>query len=182
MCIPTIYARQGQELLVHGSSKSGLLSQVTEQVACIVVSIVDELVLARSAMHHSINYRSVVIYARAREITSRQEKLEALDRIVDHLIPHRSSQCRPANDNELKATSVYAFGIDEASAKIRSGPPVDDSADHDLDHWAGIIPIETSSGLPYPTPDLRPDITLPRSLIHYQLPHQREREMDATNK
>lgn len=173
ICIPTIYARVEDEILVHGSSKSGLLSQLVGQTACVVVSIIDELVLARSAMHHSINYRSVVLYAQAREITEEVEKRRALDVIVDHLLPERSSACRPANAAELKATSVYALSIQESSAKVRTGPPIDERADHDLEHWAGLIPIHTQAGVPQPSPDLRPGIELPASLTHYQLPHQR---------
>lgn len=173
ICIPTIYARQGEEILVHGSAKSGLLSQLVGQTACVVISIVDELVLARSAMHHSINYRSVVLYAQAREISEEKEKRQALDRIVDHLLPERSATCRPANAAELKATSVYALNIQEASAKVRSGPPLDEKADHDLDHWAGLIPIHTRAGRPQASPDLRSGISLPDALASYQLPHER---------
>lgn len=173
ICIPTIYARVDDEILVHGSSKSGLLSQLVGQTACVVVSLVDELVLARSAMHHSINYRSVILYAQAREITDKAQKRLALDRIVDHLLPERSKACRPANEAELKATSVYALSIQESSAKIRRGPPIDDNADHDLNHWAGTIPIHTHPGRPQASPDLRPGIELPESLARYQLPRQR---------
>lgn len=175
ICIPTIYARMDDEILVHGSSKSGLLSRLVGQTACVVVSIVDALVLARSAMHHSVNYRSVVIYAQAREVSEEQEKRRALNLIVDHLLPERSSACRPANAAELKATSVYALSITEASAKVRSGPPIDESADHALDHWAGLIPIQTIPGQPIAAPDLRSEISQPRELQKYKLPHQRIR-------
>lgn len=162
------------EILVHGSAKSGLLSQLVGQTACLVVSIVDALVLARSAMHHSINYRSVILYAQAREITEEQEKRRALDRIVDHLLPERSKACRPANANELRATSVYALGIHEASAKIRTGPPLDEKADHDLEHWAGLLPIHTHAGQPIPAPDLRAGVEVPKDLLEYLLPHARD--------
>lgn len=179
ICIPTIYARQGNEIFVHGSSKSGLLSQLVGQTACVVVSIVDELVLARSAFHHSINYRSVVLYAQAREVTKEGPKRQALDLIVDHLIPERSKSCRPANPAELKATSVYALSIDEASAKVRTGPPVDDKADYALDHWAGVIPVHTHAGAPEPSPDLRSNISLPEALAHYKLPRERSSSPQA---
>lgn len=173
ICIPTIYARMGDELLVHGSAKSGLLSQLVGQRTCVVVSIVDGIVLARSAMHHSVNYRSVVLYAQAREISEESEKRHALDLIVDHLLPGRSKECRAANPVELNATSVYALDINEASAKIRTGPPNDERADLDGDYWAGVIPVHTQPGQPIAAPDLRPGVELPLSLDEYQLPHQR---------
>lgn len=172
-CIPTIYARQGEEILIHGSAKSGVLSYLDQGPACVVVSLVDGLVLARSAFHHSVNYRCVVLYAQARLVEEREEKLRALDKILDHLLPERSSQCRAPNATELRATAVYAFSIHEASAKIRQGPPNDDAADHELGHWAGVVPVDTTTQPPLAAPDLNPGIATPAALKDYRLPRER---------
>lgn len=147
--IPTIHARAGETLYVHGSAASRMLRTLREGVpACVTVTLLDGLVLARSTFHHSMNYRSVVIFGTAREVVDREEKLRALEAIVEHVAPGRSAVARPPNEEELRATMVLALPIEEASAKIRTGPPLDDADDYKLDVWAGVIPMRLVAGEP----------------------------------
>jgi uncharacterized protein len=147
--IPTIHARDGDRLLLHGSPASRMLRSLAGGVdVCVTVTLVDGLVLARSAMHHSMNYRSVVVLGRAHKVDDPADKALALARIVDHVAPGRSSEARPPNDLELKGTLVLALPLDEASAKVRAGGPVDDEADLDLPIWAGVVPLSTVAGPP----------------------------------
>jgi hypothetical protein len=131
---------------------------------------VDGLVLARSAMHHSANYRSVVLLGQARAVEDPQEKLAALRAVVEHAVPGRWEQVRPPTDEEMKATAVVAMAIEEASAKVRSGPPVDDEEDYGLAAWAGVIPLRLAAGEPLPDPRLRAEIELPKALRAYARP------------
>ncbi|HXV63193.1 MAG TPA: pyridoxamine 5'-phosphate oxidase family protein, partial [Vicinamibacteria bacterium] len=141
--IPMGYARRGDELLLHGSAKSRLLNDMAKGApVCLTVTLLDGLVLARSSFHHSMNYRSVVLFGRAEPIRDPREKAAALDAIVEHLVPGRTKDARGANDRELQATLVVRVPIREASAKIRSGPPVDDEEDLTLSMWAGVVPFE----------------------------------------
>jgi hypothetical protein len=121
-------------------------------------------------MHHSANYRSVMLLGQARIVESEQEKLLALEAIVEHIVPGRSAEARPPNENELKATTVLALPIDEASAKIRSGPPQDDEEDHALPIWAGVIPLVTEARAPQPDPLLDATIAVPPSATDYRRP------------
>ncbi|MBY4677421.1 pyridoxamine 5'-phosphate oxidase family protein [Marinobacterium arenosum] len=144
---PNLHWRIGDELLVHGSAKNALFQSILQgEKACITVSTLDGLVFARSAFHHSVNFRSVMLYGQGRLIEDEQEKRAALDALLERYSPGRSGEARPPNDTELKATSVFAFPIEEVSAKIRTGGPVDDPADMALDVWAGVRPVETRVG------------------------------------
>lgn len=141
---PTIHWRHGNQLYVHGSSKNGLFKALLAgSEACIGISLVDGIVFARSAFHHSLNFRSVVIYSHARLVDDADEKAHALDLLLEKFRPGRSREARAANETELKATSVLAFKLDELSAKIRTGGPVDEAEDMALPVWAGVQPIRT---------------------------------------
>ena len=169
--IPTLHARDGDLLYCHGSVASRTLRALTAGVpACLTVSLLDELVLARSAMHHSANYRSAMVLGTARAIEDPTEKLKALRAIVEHIVPGRWGQVRPPDEQELKATAVLALPIEEASAKVRTGPPIDDEEDLPLDAWAGTIPLRTLAGSPLPDPLLRPGIEPPPNLAAYRRP------------
>ena len=140
--IPTIHARDGDTLYVHGSPGSRMLRTAKEEVdICVTVTLLDGLVLARSVYNHSMNYRSVLVLGRAREVTGREEKLRAMQQVVEHVVPGRWGDARRPNDKEIKGTTILALPLDEASAKIRSGPPTDDDADLELAVWAGVIPL-----------------------------------------
>ena len=169
--IPTLHAREGDLLYCHGSVASRTLRALTAGVpACLTVSLLDELVLARSAMHHSANYRSAMVLGTARAIEDPAEKLAALRAIVEHIVPGRWGQVRPPDEQELKATAVLALPIEEASAKGRTGPPIDDEEDLPLDAWAGTIPLRTLAGSPLPDPLLRPGIEPPPNRAAYRRP------------
>ncbi len=147
--IPTIPWRIGDELLIHGASSSRMIRALQAgRDACITVSLIDGWVLARSAFHHSVNYRSVVLFGHPRLITEEAEKRAALDALVDKIEPGRAAKVRAPNAQELKATSVLAFPITEASAKTRSGPPADDAEDMAHPVWAGVVPLALVAGTP----------------------------------
>lgn len=151
--IPTLYGRDPSEskLYLHGSAASRMLRELEGGIpVCVTVTLVDGIVLARSAFHHSMNYRSVVAFGTARKIEDAAHKAKALQTISEHLIRGRWADVRGPNDAELKATSVLEFPLEEASAKIRTGPPVDDEEDYDLPVWAGVLPILTVTGPPVP--------------------------------
>jgi uncharacterized protein len=140
--IPMAYARRGDQLLLHGARASRTLRLGADGIpVCVTVTLLDGIVLARSAFHHSLNYRSAVIVGRAQEITAREEKLDALQAIVDHYLPGRSAEVRPPDAKELAATCVLALPIREASAKLRSGGPLDEERDLSLTCWAGHLPL-----------------------------------------
>ncbi|MEH6576820.1 MAG: pyridoxamine 5'-phosphate oxidase family protein [Amphritea sp.] len=144
---PTLHWRVGDELLVHGSVKNGLFQSILRgETACITVSLLDGLVFARSAFHHSVNFRSVMLYGKARLVEDPGEKQTALDELLERFSDGRSGEARPANATEMKATAVFAFPIEEVSAKVRSGGPVDDPEDMALDVWAGVKPVITTVG------------------------------------
>lgn len=160
--IPTIHARVGDRLVIHGSRQSRMLLCLANGApACVAVTILDGLVLARSTFHHSMNYRSVVVLARGRELTDVEEKQSALAALVERVIPGRSADARPANARELAATAVLAFPLDECSAKIRTGPPKDDPDDLELPIWAGVLPLSLMPGVPEPDPHVRPGVPIP---------------------
>ena len=171
--IPTGYARSGDTLIIHGSQASRMLRQLGQGVdVCVTVTLIDGLVLARSAFHHSMNYRSVVVFGRARVIEDRQEKMTALEALSEHMIPGRWDEVRGPNDRELQLTTVLAIPLTEASAKVRTGPPVDDEEDYDLPVWAGVIPLQMVANEPVADARLAPDMQTPRYAIDYdRAPH-----------
>ncbi|MEU7382173.1 MULTISPECIES: pyridoxamine 5'-phosphate oxidase family protein [unclassified Streptomyces] len=163
--LPTLYARVGERLYVHGSTGSRPLRMAGRTdpglPVCLTVTHVDGLVLARSAFHHSINYRSVVVHGTAHQVTDPEEKRAALDALVDHVVPGRSADSRPANTKELAATAALRLDLDEVSAKLRTGGVNDEPEDLSLPHWAGVIPVDRQYGAPLPAPDLTPGTELP---------------------
>jgi nitroimidazol reductase NimA-like FMN-containing flavoprotein (pyridoxamine 5'-phosphate oxidase superfamily) len=169
--IPMLHARRGDVVYCHGSVASRTLSALADGAsACLTVTLLDALVLARSAMHHSANYRSVMLVGEARVVDERDEKLVALEAIVEHIVPGRWADARRPSENELKATSVLSIPVEEASAKIRTGPPLDDEEDYALSVWAGVIPFATGPMTPEADPRLRPGIAPPPYVTGYQRP------------
>jgi uncharacterized protein len=169
--IPTLHARCGDLVYLHGSTASRTLRALRAGApACLTVSLLDGLVLARAAMHHSANYRSAMLLGTARVVDSQAEKLAAFEAIVEHIVPGRWAEVRAPSENEIKATSVLAMPIDEASAKIRTGPPIDDEPDYALAAWAGVIPITSHAGEPQPDPRLAPGTLAPVSATAYSRP------------
>jgi len=157
--IPTLHARVDDVVYIHGSAASRAIRALSGGVpACLTVTLVDGIVLARSAFHHSMNYRSVVILGEARPVEGPEERLRALEAFTERLLPGRWDEVRPPSRQELNGTRVLALPIDEASAKVRTGPPVDDDEDYEIDVWAGVIPLALERGAPVPDPRLRPGI------------------------
>jgi nitroimidazol reductase NimA-like FMN-containing flavoprotein (pyridoxamine 5'-phosphate oxidase superfamily) len=147
--IPTIHARDGEVLYLHGSPGSRMLRSLRNGVdACVTVTLLDGLVLARSVYNHSMNYRSVVVLGRAREVTEHDEKLRAMRCVVEHILPGRWDDARQPSEREIKATTIMALPLTEASAKVRTGPPTDDEEDLGLSVWAGVIPVALETGEP----------------------------------
>ena len=166
--IPTLYGRDGERLYLHGSSASRMLRELeTGVAACVTVTLVDGLVLSRSAFDHSMNYRSVVAFGTARKVVDPEQKVKALRVISEHLIAGRWADVRGPSQKELKATTVLEFSIEEASAKVRSGPPLDDESDYELPVWAGVLPLEIKSRPPIPDDKLVKGITLPEYIRRY---------------
>ncbi|TXS28653.1 pyridoxamine 5'-phosphate oxidase family protein [Streptomyces sp. ms191] len=165
--LPTLYGRIGDRLYVHGSTGSrplrmaGSGTEAPGLPVCLTVTHVDGLVLARSAFHHSINYRSVVVHGTAHQVTDPEELRIALDALVDHVVPGRSRDSRPANAKELAATAVLRLDLDEVSAKLRTGGPNDEPEDLTLPHWTGVVPVARTYGTPIPADDLDPAVALP---------------------
>jgi nitroimidazol reductase NimA-like FMN-containing flavoprotein (pyridoxamine 5'-phosphate oxidase superfamily) len=167
--IPTGYARVGETLIIHGSQASRMLRQLGQGIdVCVTVTLIDGLVLARSAFHHSMNYRSVVVFGRASVIEDRKEKMAALTALSEHMIPGRWDEVRGPNDRELQLTTVLAIPLSEASAKVRTGPPVDDEEDYELPVWAGVIPLQMVANEPIADARLAPDMPTPRYAIEYR--------------
>ncbi|MGW1888290.1 pyridoxamine 5'-phosphate oxidase family protein [Streptomyces sp. NPDC001970] len=163
--LPTLYGRIGETLYVHGSTGSRPLRMAGQSApgleVCLTVTHVDGLVLARSAFHHSINYRSVVVHGTAHQVTDEEEKRTALDALVDQVVPGRSHDSRPANAKELAATAVLRLDLDEVSAKVRTGGPSDEPEDVSLPHWTGVVPLIHGYGTPIPADDLDAAVALP---------------------
>ncbi|SPM28028.1 Nitroimidazol reductase NimA or a related FMN-containing flavoprotein, pyridoxamine 5'-phosphate oxidase superfamily, partial [Mycobacterium terramassiliense] len=166
--LPTTHARLGETLYLHGSTGGGPMLAATAAAAtgsglpvCVTVTLVDGLVLARAAMHHSVNFRSVVVRGGARVVEDPAEKLRALRCLLDHIRPGRADDCRTPNARELAATGVLALDLVEVSAKLRTGGPVDDPEDAALPHWAGVVPLGLAAGTPVPADDLDPATPLP---------------------
>jgi len=164
--IPTSYGRDGDVLYVHGSAASRMLRNLDKGIpVCITVTLLDGFVLARSVFNHSMNYRSVVILGTATLVDDPEEKINALRALSEHILPQRWGDSRQPNERELKATSVLRIQIEEFSAKVRVGPPVDDEADYTYPTWAGVIPLEMRSGTPIR--DERCELDLPPYLRNY---------------
>ncbi|WP_233498595.1 pyridoxamine 5'-phosphate oxidase family protein [Blastococcus sp. TF02A-26] len=161
--LPQLHARVGERLYLHGSTGARGLRMAADGGldVCVTATLVDGLVLARSAFHHSVNYRSVVALGTATVVTDPAEKTAALDALVDAVVPGRSAGSRPADKRELAATTVLVLPLEEVSVKVRTGPPSDDDADLDLPHWAGVLPLRTVPGAPEPAPDLSAGIAVP---------------------
>ncbi|HEV2271747.1 MAG TPA: pyridoxamine 5'-phosphate oxidase family protein [Steroidobacteraceae bacterium] len=167
--LPTTHARVDDQLYIHGSVGGRMLKTLRRGApVCVTVTLIDGLVLARSAFHHSMNYRSVVILGGAREVADEAEKRRAFSALVDHVLAGRSTQTREASPQELKATSVLCVPIEEASAKVRTGPPIDDEADYALPYWAGVLPVRLQAQPPVADPRLPAGIPLPASLLDYR--------------
>jgi len=166
--IPTNYGRSGETVYLHGSAASRMLRTLSEGVAVgVTVTHVDGLVLARSAFHHSVNYRSVVILGTARLVTDPAEKMEALRVFTEHVMKGRWDDVRQPTEQELKATTVLALPLKEVSAKVRTGGPIDDEEDYALPVWAGVLPLETSVKEPVPDPQRKRDQPIPPYLKNY---------------
>lgn len=166
--IPTLYGRDEERLYLHGSAASRMLGKLETGIpACVTVTLVDGLVLSRSAFDHSMNYRSVVTFGSARKIADPAQKIESLRVISEHLIAGRWADVREPSEKELKATTVLEFSMDEASSKVRSGPPLDDENDYGLRVWAGVLPLEIRSRPPIPDDKLIDGVTLPDYVRRY---------------
>ena len=167
--IPTGFARVGDHLYIHGSSASRMLRAISEGIdVCVTITLVDGLVLARSAFHHSINYRSVVILGKAELVDDPAEKYKAMEAFTEHIVPGRWADVRWPNELELKATTVLKLPIEEASAKIRTGGPIDDEEDYSLDVWAGVLPMNFNAGEPLRDELTASDIEVPRYIAAYE--------------
>jgi len=180
---PTGYWREGDRLYWHGSSASRMLrSQSAGLPVCLTVTHFDGLVLARSGFHHSINYRSVMAFGRARRIDDPAEKRAAVEAYVERIYPGRNAELRAIDTQELKATTVMGMTIEEASAKVRTGPPVDDEPDYELPVWAGVIPIRQVLEAPVPDPRLAPGTPWPVHLAPYAEDRRLDTVLSATAK
>jgi len=167
--IPTAYGRVDDTIYLHGSPASRMVRSLKDGLAvCVTVTLVDGLVLARSTFHHSLNYRSVVIFGTATEVTGMTEKAAALASFVEHIVPGRSADARPANDKELRGTTVLALPVTEASAKVRTGGPIDDAEDLALPVWAGVVPFAKHMDEPIPDADTPPELAPPAYVVNYR--------------
>jgi uncharacterized protein len=158
---PTLHARLGSHVYLHGSAASRTLREAQDSQVCVTATLLDGLVLARAAMHHSANYRSAMVFGRGEAIEDAAEKRRALEALVEKLIPGRWADARQPSEKELRATSVLRISLDEASAKVRSGGPLDDDADHELPVWAGTLGLRLVAGELEPDPLLAPGVERP---------------------
>jgi nitroimidazol reductase NimA-like FMN-containing flavoprotein (pyridoxamine 5'-phosphate oxidase superfamily) len=166
--IPTLHARRGDSLLLHGARSSRLLQHAVGNPVSVAITLVDGIVLARSVFHHSMNYRSVVIHGVGQLVDAEAEKLAALEAFAEHIARGRWSDARHPTRKELKATSVVAIPIDVAAAKIRAGPPLDDDEDYALPIWAGVLPLNLDAGAAEPDPRLDSEVRVPSYLMGYR--------------
>lgn len=165
--IPTIHARVGDTLYLHGSHASRMMRSTVGEDVCVAATIVDGIVAARALFHHSLNYRSVVVFGTTRVVDDEDERIVAFRAITEHVLPGRWDEGRHPNVKEDEGTKLLAVEISEASAKVRTGPPGDDEEDLSSGIWAGVIPISTVAGQPIPAPDLEADVDVPPSVIDY---------------
>jgi len=170
--LPQLHARVDDVLYLHGSTGArGMLAASGRGLdVCVTVTLVDGLVLARSAFNHSVNYRSVVVHGTATVVDDIGEKAAALDALVDAVVPGRAAASRPGTRKELAATTVLRLPLEEVSVKVRSGPPIDDADDLDLPHWAGVLPLALVPGAPVPAPELPPDAEVPEHVRSWTRP------------
>lgn len=167
--IPTAYGRVDDEIFVHGSPASRMLRSLKDGVdVCVTVTLIDGLVLARSTFHHSINFRSVVVFGRATQVTDPEAKKAALLSFVEHVVPGRNADARPPSDKEVKGTLVLSVALTEASAKVRTGPPVDEPDDLALPVWAGVLPLDPTPGRLQPDEFVPPTVAVPDYLTRYR--------------
>ena len=166
---PTLYWRDGDRVYWHGSSASRMLRAVDGAEVCVTVSHLDGLVLARSGFHHSVNYRSVMLFGRAAMVDDPAELEAQLELFMEQILPGRWAELRPPTDQEIKGTALLSMAIDEASAKVRTGPPVDDEEDYDWPVWAGLLPVRTVVDAPEPCPRLDPAIAVPANVAGFRL-------------
>ena len=170
-CLPTIHARVGDTIYVHGSKAARAWKALRDGAeVCLVATIVDGLVLAKSLFEHSMNYRSVVVFGKAREVTELEELHVAAAAIAAHVAPGREDEARMPTDDEYKQTLLLAVPLDEASAKVRTGPPTDKEEDAGLPIWTGVLPLATTPGEPIPAPDAPPEVDVPPSVAAYHRP------------
>ena len=163
--IPMFYVIDGNFMVLHGAPAAGVVRRTGKGIEiCATVTLLDGLFLARSAFHHSMNYRSVVVIGEAELVDDPVEKAAALDFFVDRLVPGRQAELRPTTDKESRGTAVLRLALDRSSAKVRSGPPVDDEADYGFDVWAGVVPMITSLGEPIPDPRIKDGLSVPDSI------------------
>jgi uncharacterized protein len=166
--IPTNYGRAGETLYLHGSAASRMLRTLSEGIpVCVTATLIDGLVLARSAFHHSVNYRSVVVLGTARLVEDPAEKMEALRLFTEHIMKGRWDEIRRPTEQELKATTVLAVPLEEVSAKVRTGGPVDDEGDFELPMWAGVLPLPVLPGAPIADSRLKAEIAVPDNVAKY---------------
>lgn len=166
--IPTGFGRVDDRLYIHGSQISRMLRTLAGGIdICVTVTLLDGLVLARSAFHHSMNYRSVVVFGRASMVDDKEAKLAALRAFSEHVIPGRWDEARQPTDQELKATAVLSLALEEASSKVRTGPPIDDEEDYALPIWAGVLPLRLVAGAPLPDPRLPEGIEVSESVLEF---------------
>lgn len=166
---PTLQWREGDHVYWHGSSASRMLERCDGAEVCVTVTLMDGMVMARSAYNHSVNYRSVMLLGRARIVDDREEKRARLRAMVEHMFPGRWERLRAMTEQEFKATTVLSLPIDEVSAKIRKGPPGDDEADLDIDVWAGVIPLRVQVGEPEPDPRGRQGVPVPDHISRFRI-------------
>ena len=162
--IPMFAVRDGGHLLLHGAPAAGVLRRAKGRDVCVTMTLLDGLVLARSGFHHSINYRSVVVIGTAEPIEDEAEKEQALELFMETLVPSRQADLRPTTTKELRGTEVLRVSLAQASAKIRSGPPIDDDGDYQLGMWAGVVPVTTTFGEAEPDPQLDDSVELPENV------------------
>ncbi len=167
VAIPTIHARIGDVLYLHGSHASRMMRTTVGEQVCATATIVDGIVVARSAFHHSLNYRSAMVFGTPRVVEDAEERSAAFAAITNHVLPGRWDEARRPNEKEDSGTKLLAIDIDEASAKTRSGPPIDDDEDMALGIWAGVIPLAVMPGQPIPAPDLEAGVAPPDSVRRF---------------
>jgi nitroimidazol reductase NimA-like FMN-containing flavoprotein (pyridoxamine 5'-phosphate oxidase superfamily) len=169
--IPTMYARRGDVVYVHGAVANRTLKALRDGAqACLVVTLLDGLVMARSAFNHSMNYRSVVVYSKAVEVSDPGEKLAAMAALLEQVAPGRWNDSRQPSPAEIESTVILSLSLAEASAKVRSGPPIDEPADMELDYWAGVVPLQLTAGPPVDDPHLARPIEVPSYAKAYRRP------------
>jgi len=174
--IPTGYARFDDKLFIHGSQASRMLRTLGKGIeVCVTVTLIDGLVLARSAFHHSMNYRSVVVFGQATIVDDPEEKVTALRALSEHMIPGRWDDVREPNEREMQLTTVLSLSLNEASAKVRTGSPLDDEEDYELPIWAGVIPLRMVADAPIGDVRLPTNIDPPRYALNYERPQKPDR-------